>query len=64
MRQCEVCKKGSLIKTSRQLLRGHYNPVNTQRKYPNLQKVRISDEGRVLVCMKCRKSILKGKVSV
>ncbi len=40
----------------RKLLRGHYNPVKWERKYPNLQFVRIPGRtGRVLVCTSCIK---------
>ncbi|HVN26147.1 MAG TPA: hypothetical protein VMT99_00640 [Candidatus Paceibacterota bacterium] len=42
----------------RRLLRGHYNPVNWSRKYPNLQYARI-DGKRVLVCTQCLRTINK-----
>ncbi len=40
----------------RKLLRGHYNPVQWERKYPNLQWSKIPGKtGRVLVCATCIK---------
>jgi hypothetical protein len=43
---------------ARRLLRGHYNPVNWSRKYPNLQYGRI-DGKRVLLCTQCLKTLHK-----
>lgn len=43
---------------ARRLLRGHYNPVNWSRKYPNLQYAKV--EGvRELICTNCMKTIAK-----
>jgi hypothetical protein len=40
---------------ARKLLRGHYNPVNWSRKYPNLQYAKV--EGvRALICTACMKT--------
>lgn len=52
MRQCAICHKGSRMGGARKLLRGHYNPVNWTRKYPNLQYARVKGE-RMLVCTNC-----------
>jgi len=53
---CTTCGKGSVMGGKRKLLRGHYNPVKWERKYPNLQFVRIPGRtGRVLVCTSCIK---------
>lgn len=52
MRQCKKCGKGSQMQGERKLLRGHYNPVNWSRKYPNLQYATI-DGTRMLVCTGC-----------
>jgi len=46
---------------TRRLLRGHYNPTNWTRKYPNLQKHRTESGKRVLVCVQCLKSMNKTK---
>ena len=43
---------------ARKLLRGHYNPVNWSRKYPNLQYAKI-DGVRALVCTSCMRTIAK-----
>ena len=49
----------------RKLLRGHYNPVNRYRKYPNLQWAKIdSPDGqagakRVMICTSCIKTLSK-----
>jgi ribosomal protein L28 len=42
----------------RRLLRGHYNPVNWSRKYPNLQWARI-DGARVKICTGCLRTVNK-----
>ena len=43
---------------ARKLLRGHYNPVNWSRKYPNLQYARVDDK-RMLVCTTCLRTLHK-----
>ncbi|HVM76666.1 MAG TPA: hypothetical protein VMU07_00745 [Candidatus Paceibacterota bacterium] len=43
---------------ARRLLRGHYNPVNWSRKYPNLQYGRL-DGKRALLCTQCLKTLHK-----
>ena len=43
---------------ARRLLRGHYNPVNWSRKYPNLQYAKV-DGKRTLICTNCLKTIAK-----
>lgn len=61
MRHCSICKKTSKMGGTRKLLRGHYNPTNWSRKYPNLQTVRIPEGGfkglaagrQVLACTRC-----------
>lgn len=58
MRQCEICKKGSLIRGSRKKLRGKYNPTHKERKYPNLQKT-VLNAKRVLACTQCIKTAAK-----
>jgi hypothetical protein len=42
----------------RKLLRGHYNPVNWTRKYPNLQWGKI-DGKRALLCTNCMRTLHK-----
>lgn len=44
---------------TRKLLRGHYNPTNWSRKYPNLQKVITPAGVRVLACTTCIKTFSK-----
>ena len=41
---------------ARKLLRGHYNPVNWSRKYPNLQYAKVDGE-RALICTACIKTL-------
>jgi hypothetical protein len=60
MRKCAVCEKGSTMVGTRKLLRGHYNPTNWSRKYPNLQKTRDKDGEKILACIKCLRT-LSGK---
>ncbi|MBI3638246.1 hypothetical protein HY227_00700 [Candidatus Wolfebacteria bacterium] len=55
MRQCSVCGKGSIVRDARKKLRGNYNPTGKKRKYPNLQKTRLQDGGRILACATCIK---------
>jgi ribosomal protein L28 len=61
MRQCEICHKGSRMGGERRLLRGHYNPVNWTRKYPNLQYARVEGK-RMLICTQCLKTLHKKPV--
>jgi ribosomal protein L28 len=58
MRHCELCGKTSKMVGARRLLRGHYNPVNWTRKYPNLQSVKIEGEKK-LICVQCLKTLHK-----
>lgn len=44
---------------TRKLLRGHYNPTNWTRKYPNLQYAVTPGGERVLACTKCIKTFGK-----
>lgn len=44
---------------TRKLLRGHYNPTNWTRKYPNLQMFTTPSGERVLACTKCIKTFSK-----
>ena len=55
MRSCRLCGKGSVIRGKRRLLRGHYNPTSTSRKYPNLQYMQVNGK-RALVCVQCMKT--------
>ncbi|MEK7554512.1 MAG: hypothetical protein AAB518_00810 [Patescibacteria group bacterium] len=59
MRKCLNCGKTSIMAGTRKLLRGHYNPTNWSRKYPNLQKTTLQNGTRGLVCTKCLKVIAK-----
>ena len=45
---------------ARRLLRGHYNPVNWSRKYPNLQYAKVNGE-RALICTTCLRTLTKTK---
>lgn len=56
MKACEICGKGSQMQGKRKLLRGHYNPVNWSRKFPNLQRARIGGT-RVKACTGCLRTI-------
>ncbi|MBU6414738.1 hypothetical protein KGQ34_00640 [Patescibacteria group bacterium] len=59
MKICAICNKGSVIGGTRKLLRGHYNPTSTKRKYPNLQWARLSSGERAKVCARCMKKLHK-----
>ena len=58
MRKCAMCGKGSQMQGKRKLLRGHYNPVNWSRKYPNLQWAKVDGE-RKRICAQCMKKAAK-----
>ena len=58
MRKCKTCGKGSRMGGTRKLLRGHYNPVNWSRKYPNLQWAVVKGK-RTLICTACLRSLHK-----
>jgi hypothetical protein len=59
MRHCELCGKTSRMVGTRILLRGHYNPTNWSRKYPNLQRTTTPAGERVLACTNCIKTFSK-----
>lgn len=59
MRQCQVCNKGPRMVGHRKLLRGHYNPTNWTRKYPNLQKAITPKGEKVKACVQCVKTFTK-----
>lgn len=40
-------------------LRGHYNPTNLSRKYPNLQKYTTVKGDKFLACVQCIKTFSK-----
>ena len=61
MRKCEICGRGSKMGGSRKLLRGHYNPVNWTRKYPNLQWAKVNGK-RLKICMTCLRNMAKKHV--
>jgi ribosomal protein L28 len=58
MRKCAMCEKGSKMGGERKLLRGHYNPVNWTRKYPNLQYAQVKGV-RMLICTGCIRTMHK-----
>ena len=59
MRHCEICEKTSKMAGTRILLRGHYNPTNWSRKYPNLQKTMTPKGEKVLACTTCIRTFTK-----
>lgn len=59
MRKCEICEKTSRMVGTRILLRGHYNPTNWSRKYPNLQKTVTPKGEKVLACTTCIRTFAK-----
>lgn len=61
MRKCAICQKSYVKKTVRKKLRGKYNPTTKQRKYPNLQWVKLLSGKRVKACTRCIKAMAKGK---
>ena len=57
--RCPQCGKKPIMATRRVLLRGHYNPTNWSRKYPNLQKAKLPSGKSGLVCTQCIKTMAK-----
>ncbi|RJP43601.1 hypothetical protein C4587_02895 [Candidatus Parcubacteria bacterium] len=61
MRQCKLCGRGSITRgKQRKLLRGHYNPTGTERKYPNLQWAKVNGV-RKRICARCMKRLAHRK---
>lgn len=61
MRKCSLCGKASIIGGKRKLLRGHYNLTKTERKYPNLQWVKLTSGQRAKACTQCIKKLHRGE---
>ncbi|PIT92666.1 MAG: hypothetical protein COU08_01570 [Candidatus Harrisonbacteria bacterium CG10_big_fil_rev_8_21_14_0_10_42_17] len=59
MKQCAMCGKGSTMAGTRRLLRGHYNPTNWSRKFPNLQKKTLPSGERAMICTQCMRTLVK-----
>ena len=60
-RICGVCGKGSIVITPRKLLLAHQNPTTKQRRYPNLQTLRITG-AKLRLCTRCLKTMKKKMV--
>lgn len=56
--RCPRCGKKPMTANKRKLLRGHYNPVNRYRKYPNLQWADVGGH-RMMICTSCIKTLAK-----
>lgn len=61
--KCPQCRKGTVMVTRRVLLRGHYNPTTTTRKYPNLQWAKL-DGKRIKICTDCIKTLNKATPNI
>ena len=61
MTRCPICGKKPVMKTTRKLLRGHYNPTNKTRSYINLQWARV-DGKRMKICTDCIKTLNKRRI--
>jgi len=59
MKNCAVCKKGSVMAGVHSFLRSHYNPTGRIRKYPNLQWAHLPDGTRTKMCVRCIKGMHK-----
>lgn len=71
-RECTICGKRGMMVRRIKKLRGKYNPTVKRRQHPNLQRVRIPIDTKrkafkkfagkqILMCTKCRKTMLKPK---
>ena len=56
---CTICQKKSGMSWTLVKLRGKYNPTKKERKYTNLQWVRLFNGKRVLACAKCIKAMAR-----
>lgn len=56
--RCPNCGKKPIMATTRILLRGHYNPTNKSKRYPNLQWAKV-DGKRTKICTDCIKTLNK-----
>ena len=63
MTRCPLCGKKPSMKTTRVLLRGHYNPTSRKRAMINLQWARV-DGKRTRVCTDCIKTLAKRAITV
>jgi len=60
--QCEICKKKSMMGRQYKKLMSKYNPTPKKRKYPNLQKITLSNGKKVLACTRCIKTLTKNGI--
>jgi len=71
-KKCAICEKKSIMAWKLKKLRGKYNPTVKNKKYPNLQWVKIPSDidkpnykpfagKRILACAKCIKALGKQK---
>ncbi len=58
--RCSNCGKKPIMVTTRVLLRGHYNPTNRSKRYPNLQWAKVGGK-RIKICTDCIKTLNKAK---
>jgi ribosomal protein L28 len=69
-KQCKICGKKGRMVWKRKKLRGKYNPTVKYKQQPNLQWAKVPQDikrkeykkfvgKRVLMCSKCRKTMLK-----
>jgi len=61
-RQCDVCAKKRNLARKLNKLRGKYNPTKKRPQKPNLQYVKLASGKRLLVCTKCRKTLVKNNL--
>jgi len=57
-KRCEICGKGPMVGFSQ----SHAHNLSKRRWYPNLQRVRVLDNGRVRRMRVCTSCIQAGKV--
>jgi len=72
MKNCQICQKGTINSVKHIKLRGKFNPTSKNKKYPNLQWLRVPENiqnkkfsryasQRVKACAKCIKAVGKEK---
>ncbi len=64
MRICAICSKKAIMGGTRIKTRGHYNPQDKKKKFPNLQKFSFPSGLRVMACTRCIKSYAKKTTAV
>lgn len=59
MRQCQICGKSYVNKTTYRKVRSEWNPVNHKRSMANLQITKLADGTKTQACVRCIRTLNK-----